>query len=263
MPNLYTCTCKSHSHKNKQVDYNTKQIHYCTDLHLQMLASQVIHRGLVVPHVPSDPAPLKPPYPPRDPHVPPKLEFPHTCSLEPFFKGIDHCEAHSPEPLNTYETDLPPNPEEHNVQHGMEWLLEEIQRQQAILDATEQDEEIPNVDFGSNDPLDLPDEATYQSISEDSPDPFQTDVDLQQTNFLTTGNWFIKSHSVSQSVSAVLSLKLDSKLLSKSVHPVLSVKPEDLCNRQIIIHQLIRAVRLISDSGHNLAEQSDYKLLKT
>ncbi|KAI6038758.1 hypothetical protein EDC04DRAFT_2603681 [Pisolithus marmoratus] len=34
-------------------------------------------------------------------------------------------------------------------------------------------------------------------------------------------------------------------------------------NRQIIIHQPIRAARLLSDSGHNLAEQSDYKLLKT
>ncbi|KIO00975.1 hypothetical protein M404DRAFT_29181 [Pisolithus tinctorius Marx 270] len=222
MPKFYTCTCKSYGCKDKPVDYQMKRTHYRKDLRLQTSTSQVIHHGLVAPHVLREPPPLTPPYPIRGPLIPPRLEFPDPPPISPsaveqemldhgilmqedldlqvhgselpnlglnfhspeaLIEAVDHYEAYNAitaagaQPLSAYHAhNLPMDPEECEVRHGMERLLKEIQRQQAVMDVM--DEEIPDVDFGADETLDLPDDdTTHQSTSEDDPDPFHSEHD--------------------------------------------------------------------------------------
>ncbi|KIO14437.1 hypothetical protein M404DRAFT_1009458 [Pisolithus tinctorius Marx 270] len=76
MPKVCPCNCKSHNCKGKLVDYDTRRTHERADRRERTSASQTIHRGLIVPHVSSNPPSLIRPYPTRGAILSPISHFP-------------------------------------------------------------------------------------------------------------------------------------------------------------------------------------------
>ncbi|KAL4063576.1 hypothetical protein V8B97DRAFT_2011546 [Scleroderma yunnanense] len=168
MPKTYPCYCKSYK---------------CNSKHT--LTLQTIHHSYVIPHIPSKPPPLIPPYSTKGPLLQPIVNFPDPLANSPSAveqQMLDHgmltqeaidLQVYDSElpnlGLNSHSLDAPLDAfeyystydEGHAFQHAMDKALENIQQEQEIVEDepmyfADVDDEIMDVDCEIKENTDLP-----------------------------------------------------------------------------------------------------------
>ncbi|KAI6146376.1 hypothetical protein BKA82DRAFT_125796 [Pisolithus tinctorius] len=214
MTKVCLCNCKSHNCKGKLVDYDMRRMHERTDQQERTSASQTIHRGLIVPHVPSNPPSLIRPYPMRGAILSPISHFPDpppssTSAVEQ--EMLDHGMLTQEDiDIQVYGSELPNlGPNFHSPQsllaaadyyeaynavmvagaqpltayhllpdpegHALERAMDNASDDPPSQgQSAESDDKILDVDFELDDNADLLDAINHQEVSEDVPDPFWT-----------------------------------------------------------------------------------------
>ncbi|KIJ57899.1 hypothetical protein HYDPIDRAFT_103637 [Hydnomerulius pinastri MD-312] len=183
MPSLVRCHCTSYKCQGGFIAPATKRSHDRADTRLKTTISQTVHRGLVIPHIPSKPPVLKTPYPTREALLPPVFEFADpqatsSCAAEQ--EMLDHGTLtqedmdiqifgnalpnlgpnfHSPEALHAAVDHF----ELYNtlsMEREIEKVAEEIDRQKRQLDSEDYSPDILAEGF--------PDELEYEEIDVDA-----------------------------------------------------------------------------------------------